>query len=106
MRFERPPSPIAGDVTEHTVFDLVPLAGAGRKVADFNRLANLIGEFLELQLPEATPTAVAAPTVRSDEQTTGRRVSLGAHALPPLTNCGHSELGGIAADADADPSFV
>lgn len=67
MRFKGLASPIAGDVTEHTVFDLVPLAGTRWKVADFNRLADFIGELLELQLSEATPTAVAAPAVRRDQ---------------------------------------
>ena|SRR5271157_4689325 len=67
VRFKGLPSPIAGDVTEHTVFDLVPLAGTRWKVADFNRLADFIGELLELQLPEATPTAVAASAVRRDQ---------------------------------------
>ena len=67
MRFKRLSSPIAGDVAEHAVFDLVSFACSWREVADFNRLADLIGELLELQFPEAIPATVAAPTVRCDQ---------------------------------------
>ncbi len=105
MRFKGLASPIAGDVTEHTVFDLVPLAGTRWKVADFNRLADFIGELLELQLPEATRLLLLPPL----SAVISRRLAVAyrlASMPPPLTNGGHSELGSVAADADTDPSFV
>ena len=36
VRFQRHASPVCRDVTEKPVFDFVPLAGAGRVVANFN----------------------------------------------------------------------
>src|SRR4051812_12934859 len=54
-------APVFGDVAEHPVFDLVPLAGAGREVADADPQAGLVSESLELGLPPAGPAAGAAP---------------------------------------------
>src|SRR5437867_4733650 len=48
---QRLPTPVLGDVAEHPVLDLVPLAGAGRKVADRNRQAGLVGQLLQAELP-------------------------------------------------------
>src|SRR3990172_9153671 len=46
QRLQRLATPVLGDVTEHLVFDLVPLAGAGRKVADANAQPGLVRELL------------------------------------------------------------
>jgi hypothetical protein len=40
---------------------LVPLAGAGRKVADVDRHVELVSDALQLMLPHVRPVAVAAP---------------------------------------------
>ena len=44
-------SPVHGDVAEEAVFDLVPLAGAGRVVQDGDLEAGLGGELGEEPLP-------------------------------------------------------
>ena len=44
-------SPVLSDEREETVFDLVPLTGPGRKVANRNFESGLIGQLLQLQLP-------------------------------------------------------
>ena len=41
------------DVAEHSMFDLVPLRGAWRIVTHLKGQAGLVGEFLELDLPES-----------------------------------------------------
>src|SRR5688572_13038082 len=61
-------APVLGDVAEHPVLDLVPLAGAGREVADADAQAGLVGEALELGLPPSGAAAVAAATVCGDQR--------------------------------------
>jgi hypothetical protein len=65
---QRAPSPVGGNVAEHAVLDLVPLAGAGREMTDLDRQPQLVGEFLQLSSPQAHPVAVAAPAVGGDQQ--------------------------------------
>ena len=55
---ERSSAPVLGDVAEQPVFDFVPLAGAGREVADADLKAGLVGELLQLELPQARAVAV------------------------------------------------
>ena len=50
---------------------LVPLAGSWGKVADRNLQAGLVGQPLQLPFPETQAVAIAAPTIRGDEQTGG-----------------------------------
>ena len=51
MAGERGASPVHRDVGEQAVLDLVPLARAGREVADGDRDADLGGECGEFDLP-------------------------------------------------------
>src|SRR3990172_8976582 len=53
-------APVDADLAEQAVLDLVPLAGAGREVADPDREASLVGQALQLGLPEAGAVAVGA----------------------------------------------
>src|ERR1700730_1450808 len=48
-------APIRGDEREQPVFNLVPFAGARRKVTNGNRKARFIRELLQLQFPEPQP---------------------------------------------------
>ena len=43
--------PVDGDEGEETMLDLVPLAGAGRQVANRDRQLELVRQFLKLDLP-------------------------------------------------------
>ena len=51
--------PVGGDKGKEPVFDLVPLAGAGRKVANRYFQARLVGEALQLELPKSQARPVA-----------------------------------------------
>ena len=55
-------------VAEEPVLDLVPLAGAGRQVADRDGQAGLGGQGGEFGLPQAQPGAVRPATVGGDQQ--------------------------------------
>src|SRR2546425_9645576 len=56
---ERLPSPVLCDMTEEPVLNLVPLARAGREVADDDIEARVVGEPLKLKLPSVRPIAIA-----------------------------------------------
>src|SRR3970282_1181287 len=93
-------SPVLRDVTEHGVFDLVPLAGSGREMTHANRDLQLVSECLQCHLPQAATTAVAPATVRHDQQFGGLRMTWASNLFPPATNRGRGELGRVVIDAD------
>jgi hypothetical protein len=64
-------APILGDEGEQTVLDLIPLAGARGKVSDGDFDADLVGQMLQLALPQAQTGAIAAAPVSGDEQSFG-----------------------------------
>lgn len=53
---QRSASPVLGDMAEDAVFDLVPLAGAGRTMANVNGNAQTVGQFLQRDLPQTAAT--------------------------------------------------
>src|ERR1035438_10028713 len=65
---QRLTTPVLRDEREHAVLDLVPLARAGWKVANGDLQPRVIGQLLQSNLPQPTAGAVAAATVRGDEQ--------------------------------------
>src|SRR6266487_4492241 len=56
---ERLTTPVLADPGEETMLDLVPFARARRQVADRDGQTRLIGQLLQLPLPQAHPRAVA-----------------------------------------------
>src|ERR1700733_5261670 len=67
-------APVGGDEGEESVFDLVPLAGPGWKVADRNLQSRLVGQLLQLPLPKTHTIAVAAASIGGDQQPGGSRI--------------------------------
>ena len=59
-------TPILGDVAKHAMLNLVPLAGAGWKVADLDRNTQPIGQVLQRHLPQSAAATVAAAAVGRD----------------------------------------
>ena len=103
---ERLAAPVARDEAEQAVLDLVPLARAGREVADLDLKAGLVGQALQLGLPQPGAVAVGAAAVGGDRQRRGLRVARRAELLPPALDRGDRELGGVVVDPDADPALV
>jgi hypothetical protein len=62
---ERWTAPAIGDVTEHPVLDLLPFRFTLRIVSDLDRQPGLVGELLELDLPQAYARR-SSPTVGGD----------------------------------------
>ena len=49
------------------MFNLIPFARAGRKVADRYRHGDLIREVLKFDFPQPKPVAVTSATIRADQ---------------------------------------
>ena len=64
---ERLGAPVLADEGEKPVFDFVPLAGAGRQVADHNVEAEFVRQLLKFAFPQPHPRAVAAASVGGDQ---------------------------------------
>jgi hypothetical protein len=75
MADERLAAPVSGNEREEAMLDLVPLAGAGWQVTHGDGNAELVGQLLELDLPQSDARAVAAAAIGGDQQTAGVRVA-------------------------------
>src|SRR5438876_8586288 len=83
---------------EEAVLDFVPLAGAGRQVADHDVEAELVGQLLQFAFPQPHPRAVAAAAhslrwgrLGGDEQAGCLGVARTTDGLPPLADAVHRE---------------
>src|SRR5258705_3721006 len=56
-------TPVLADEGEEAGLDLVPLAGAGRQVADRHVEVELVGQRLQLPVPKPPPRAIASPVI-------------------------------------------
>src|SRR4029077_7740382 len=99
-------TPVDRDEGEHAVLDLIPLAGAGRQVVDFDVDVEFVGQTLELEFPEANARAIAPAAVRRDDQLGGYRIAGAGDLLPPAADALNREGGGIVVHADADPAVI
>src|SRR5262249_35905056 len=97
---QRNPLPIACDVTEEPMLDLVPLARARWLMAKLARQARLVGELLHRPPPEPGSRTVAAPTIGRDQQPGRAGIAPLPQTVPPSADRGHGELGGVVADPD------
>ena len=66
----------------------------------------LVGEFLELELPQPHARAIGAAAVGCDRQFARLGVTLTPHAVEPASDRRDGELGRIDGDADTDKSGV
>jgi len=88
------------------VLDLVLLARAGREVTDADLKAGLVGQALQLGLPQARAVAIRAAAVGRDRQRGRVGEALGSKVLPPALDRGDGELGGVVVDRDLNPAPV
>ena len=98
--------PVDGDEREQAMLDLVPLAGSGRQVANRDGQLELVGQLLQLDLPQPHTIAVAAAAVGGDQQPPGGGVALPAHGSPPSADRADGEACGVVIGADADPTDI
>ena len=72
-------TPVLSNARKETVFDLVPFAGARRKMADGDAQCGFIGELLQFQFPQPHTGATASAAVSGNRQAGGLRVCLLPH---------------------------
>src|SRR5262245_8617230 len=84
--FGRSAAPCLRDVAEQAVFDLVPLRCARRIVVDMEHEAGLVGEFLQLDLPQPYAAAVRAAAVGADRQLPRCWIPLAPHLVEPAAD--------------------
>lgn len=92
QRLQRNATPFSGDVAEQAVCDLVPLARAGRELADLDRESRRTGESLEFKSPEPGSWAVA-PALAT--LLIGREALRSLQLLDPSLNAGTRKAGGL-----------
>src|SRR5262249_51712749 len=77
------------------MLDLVPLAGAGRQVANRYGKLELVGQFLKLDFPKTHTISIAAATVGGNHQPCGLGVALPSHRPPPSADRIDGKAGGV-----------
>ena len=76
-------------------------------MADRHGQAEAVAElFLQLVLPEAGATAIAAPGIGQDQQVLGRAMQRLADRRPPTGDHVHRELGRIGRGTDIDGTLI
>src|SRR5271163_1862471 len=92
--------PVARDVAKQAVLDLVPFAGAGRIVTDFDNQSCFVRQALQFQFPQPIPGTIATATVGCDYQPLSRPVAFSSKLLPPTINRRNCELRCVRTDSD------
>src|SRR5438094_4095942 len=103
---ERLGAPVLADEGEEPVFDFVPLAGAGRQVADHDIEAEFVGQLLQFAFPQPHPRAVAAAAVRGDQQSGGLGIAGPTDSTPPLPDAIDGERSRVMVNADTPPTRI
>src|SRR5436190_2070001 len=96
---ERTPTPVFGNETEQPMLDLVPLTGAGRKMTDLQGHSQFVRQTLQGLLPQSIAAAVAAASIRGNQEFGRTRKASRAHLFPPALDARTCELGGVVIDA-------
>ena len=91
VRGKRASAPVAGDPREETVFDLVPLAGAGWVVADDDLQTGCGGQSGEFVFPQPWSVPVGTTAIRCNHQSVCVGVFFVSHLVPPFFDGGHGE---------------
>ena len=106
MAYQGTATPVLCDEAKEAMLDLVPFAGARRKMADYQLETQLVRQLLQRHLPKTRAVAVTPPAVGGDQQLPGSGKSATAHLLPPSADAVDGELGGVVVDPHAHPALV
>src|SRR5437588_9502267 len=88
------------------MFDLVPFAGSWGKMANAQSQAQVIGKLLQGHFPQSRTVAVAAASVRGDQEFARPRKTFRPHVLPPTLNRSGGKLSRVTMNANADPALI
>jgi hypothetical protein len=103
---ERLGAPVLSDEREEPAFDFVPLAGAGRQVADHDIEAEFRWLTSAARVSIAAPARRCCRPHRRDQQSGGVRIARPTDSLPPLTDAVHREARRVMVNPDTDPPEI
>ena len=103
---QRPAAPVAGDLREQPVLDLIPLGGARRVMAYGDLQPGLGGQPGQLHLPGPGPGGVRAAGIGADQQPPRTGVAGRPAGPPPAAQRRHCKRGGVVVGAHRDPPGV
>ena len=93
-------------MTEQAVFNLIPFAGAWWEMAQMERQASFIGEFLQFEFPEPIAVAIAAATIGGNQQMFTTTILGLSQLLPPTSNRFNGKLCGIMVNPHVHPRLI
>ena len=99
-------TPVNGDVGEEPMFDLVPFAGAFRKMTHGDAESGLVGQPLHLTLPQAAASGVGTTSISGDEQVGLLRIQAPAMLVPPTSDTLDGKLRGVMVNANVDKALI
>jgi hypothetical protein len=110
---QRLAAPVHRDLAEQPVFDLVPLGGAWREVADGDRQPGLGCQFDQFTFPQPQSVAVGTAAVGGDQQPVGSGVGgaadpfpSAADLVPPAADRLDRERAGVVIGSHRHPAGV
>lgn len=92
--------PVLGDQTEHSMLDQVPFGRTWREMIHGDHQSELIGEFLECELPAPPAAIIGASAVSLNQETAGLGIAASTLDDPPTAECRLGELGRVMGCAD------
>ncbi len=97
--------PRSRDVAEQAMFNFIPSVCTWGKVIHFDFQSGFVRELLQSLSPQTSSRTVAAAS-GGDQESFGLPIAFLAHAVPPPSDGGHSELCSVMADADRNSRSV
>ena len=88
------------------MFNLVPFAGARWQMTDGNLQPSGVGEVLQLHLPQTRAIAIAAATIRADQQAIRLGICIPPNCLPPAVHACDRETGRVVVLSDRDRTSI
>src|SRR5215831_9137191 len=99
---ERLPFPSQTDKREQPMLNPVPFAGSWRIMRHGDRNSDLIGELQQICPPGTGTTGVAATSIRTNQQTSGRTIPLPPVQPPPPPNTFYRKFRRVMTDPYID----
>ena len=93
-------------MTKNPVFDFVPFARSGWKMADHDFQSFAVGPLLKAFFPEPAPRAVASSSVGEDKNFTSFGAGPFSGFSLPAADASDCKFGGVVVGSDVDPASV
>src|SRR5215211_9102127 len=99
-------TPVHADVGKQAMFNLVPFAGARWRMTHSDLQPSGVGEVWPLHLPQARAIAIAAATIRADQEAIRRGIGTHPNRLPPAVQARDRETGRVVVLSHRDPTSI